>query len=133
MLEIAALFLAWLTFWITIGMTEGFKWTLTPEIVTAANYHIFRTVTTASVLGIALLSGLAFQNSSFLQMCILTVLLNLGTWPLYEMALNWVNWGKFFPDKGAYVFGSVQFHHPPPQLVLALAPVGWILTLWYLL
>jgi hypothetical protein len=100
MLEIAALFLAWLTFWITIGMTEGFKWTLTPEIVTAANYHIFRTVTTASVLGIALLSGLAFQNSSFLQMCILTVLLNLGTWPLYEMALNWVNWGKFFPDKG---------------------------------
>lgn len=126
MLDILPLFLSWLTFWITIGMTEGYKWTDTPKTVTAANYHVFRSITTASVLCIAILSGISFRGVSVPHMAEVTVLLNLGTWPFYEMALNWVNWGMFFKDKGDFVFGPVKWHHPPPQLVLALAPLAWV-------
>ena len=124
--------LCWLVFWIYIGKTEGFKWTTTPKIVTAANYHILRTNTTASVLGIAMFSGIGFVHLSVFQMALFTIYANLATWPLYEMALNWVNWGKFFPNKGQYVFGSVSFHHPPPQLVLCLSPLGWVLVFLFI-
>lgn len=126
MLEVMPLFVAWLTFWVTIGMTEGYKWTLTPKIVTAANYHVFRSITTAAVLGIAIFSGIIFKSLSVFEVVFLTIVINLGTWPLYEMALNWVNWGMFFKDKGDFVFGPVKWHHPPPQLVLALAPLAWL-------
>ena len=83
------------------------------------------------MLGIAILSGLLFRGVGILDAAYTTLLMNLSTWPLYEMSLNWVNWGTLFPNKGNFVIGPVKFHHPPPYLIMFMAPVGWTLLLMH--
>jgi hypothetical protein len=120
--------IAVLLYWFTMGATEGFKWTQTPKMVTARNYHVFRALSTFGVLlqGFAC-AGLVSLGMPWFQFVLVFLANHLIFWPIYELTLNWVNWGTLFPDKGIFVLGPVKFRHPPARLIPLVSLVGIIL------
>jgi hypothetical protein len=127
---IALLGIATLMYWFTMGATEGFKWTPTPKMVTADNYHIFRSFSTLGVMLMGFSSGFLILSGCLpMDFFKYSVGFHMMFWPVYEMTLNWVNWGTFFPDKGMFVFGPIKFHHPPANLIPLVSLAGLIFIL----
>jgi hypothetical protein len=96
--------------WVSIGMTEGYKWTNTPTFVTSKNYHIVRGVTNAMILLLPLVS---FGMDVSLMTVLSVVWANITAWAAYELALNYVNFGNPFHQKKEFVIGNRVFKHPP--------------------
>lgn len=112
-------------FWSTLGATEGFKWTGSPKIVNAKNYHIFRAFTNGAFLLALIIAPLIFNDISITQIALKVFITLCASWPVYEFALNYVNHGKILKQKGDFVFGDKTFKHPPVILI----PILWIISL----
>lgn len=117
-----------ITFWVSLGMTEGFKWTNVPTFVTSKNYHIVRGFTNAAFLLMPIVAYLSF--ASFGSLFISTLLANICGWGLYEMALNYVNFGKFLHQKDDFVLGDHTFKHPPAIMIPFISTFAGI---WYII
>ena len=117
MVELAFLLLN-IAFWISLGMTEGFKWTITPTWITAKNYHIYRGITNASFVATAILAGASAMGA------LKVIAALVASWPLYELFLNKVAHGSMQYQKKDFVLGKLTFKHPPVASMFYVMGVG---------
>ena len=122
-------------FWATLGATEGFKWTSTPNLVTAKNYHIFRGFTNGAFLVTIGLSPYVLSGLSIPLFLLYIFIVTATTWPVYELVLNYVNHGSFIHQKSDFVFGNMKFRHPPAiiiPIIGIIALVGWVYMIYFM-
>lgn len=103
-------------------MTEGFKWTDKPMFVNSKNYHIIRGITNITVIALPIIS-INLINVDIYKLVILSILIS---WPLYELSLNYVNFGKFLYQKGEFILGNLKLKHPPVILYPIISLISLI-------
>lgn len=117
-------------FWGTLGVTEGFKWTPAPNLVTSKNYHIFRAFTNGAFLLSVGMAPFVFAGYSAGLISINLIAITAFAWSFYEMMLNYVNHGAFIHQKSDFVFGNCTFKHPPALLIPIIGIIGLIAIIY---
>ena len=105
-------------FWISISLTEGWKWRMDDNIddnnslITYKSYHFWRALTTFSWLSAVVL--VAFINTEIKHVLINFVLSNVAAWILYERMMSFAQFDDFMRKKPKFHIFGIYIKRPPP-------------------
>ena len=116
--SIALIFL----FWISLGLTEGWKWRKdkgrpdTNRLINFRNYHVWRAATNFSFLVfpvLAFLIGNSDPDPTYYRLLFDVLTLNIMAWIAYERFMTYAIWDDFMKTKEDFHILGKFFKRPP--------------------
>lgn len=121
--------MATVSFWVSVGSTEGWKWRMSSgssdsnKLVNYQTYHLWRFLTSLSVFLMALTS-----NTKLLAIA----LAFLAGWPLYERMMSYVEKGSFLAKRGStwHLTRGIYVPRVSPLMDFIISILA-LVTYWY--
>ena len=113
-----------LVFWFSIALTESYKWRKDEgkpdsKLINVANYHAWRSVTSASVLLLCIL------NIGFLKGFLIYLIGNA----IYERTMSYVEDGTIFAKREDFRIFSIYIPRPSPIVEISFFIIEVLLFL----
>ena len=126
-LEIILSLLAML-FWISISLTEGWKWRKDEgrpdnnSLITYESYHVWRFITNGCWISVAIL--MSFVNNFSIVVSFL--LANCVGWIMYERLMAFVQYDKLTQKKPEFYIAGLKFKRPKVEFEVAFGAAALV-------
>jgi hypothetical protein len=120
-------FILILSFWISIGLTEGWHWRLSSKkqdnnkLINDGNYHIWRLITNASIVLIPMVS--------FATPILFLIVANIFAWMCYERFMGFAENDKFFQQRPPFRLLGKEYKRPSMLIQNIILVISFIATI----
>lgn len=110
-------------FWISLGITEGYRMKKADFLLSISK----ATVSITFLFSLLVAYVLGLKSTYMISESLLMIMCVIGTGPLYEMVSNKIEYGKFLMPRNLFYFENLK-KFSPPSFVFPIITILSVLT-----